>query len=271
VGTRGGEILEFADTDGNNLNDGALVQAHFEGQIWGLATNSRGNEYATTGDDGTVRIWDSDSHCKAMTRLTGPCRCVAFSRDGSHVVVGMGIPGNHNHPKTGSFVAIKLDTMTVVHEARDSVKALNVVRFSADGTILAVGSEDGVIYLYNAADAEFSDRCRIESHRAPVKHFDFSADGRIIRSQDASGTVLYHRTEDGETYHFSRKVRLGDMKFCTSTCTLNDWSSKGTFLSASTFLLFSCTYTHTHTHRYVVQSSRDNICKKSKTRSGRNG
>ena len=83
VGTRGGEILEFADTDGNNLNDGALVQAHFEGQVWGLASNSRSDEYATTADDGTVRVWDSECRLKAITRLSGPCRCVAFSRDGA--------------------------------------------------------------------------------------------------------------------------------------------------------------------------------------------
>ena len=67
VGTGGAEIFELP-TDQRQLDGNLvpLVQGHFLEELWGLdvlkGREDFGSLFTTSGDDGTVRIWDADTH-----------------------------------------------------------------------------------------------------------------------------------------------------------------------------------------------------------------
>ena len=59
------------DIEGFDMNDGPVVQGHFEHRLFGLSVNpANGTEYVTVGEDKTVRIWDTETH-RLKVSVTG--------------------------------------------------------------------------------------------------------------------------------------------------------------------------------------------------------
>eukprot|EP00947_MAST-08B_sp_MAST-8B-sp1_P001903 g1903.t1 len=91
VGTEGSEVYELSVSDGSDVNGGPVVQGHCSEELWGLALHPSKVEFATVGDDCTLRIWDCVSRRQLRSAPLGaPARTVAFSPDGTMVVVGFG-------------------------------------------------------------------------------------------------------------------------------------------------------------------------------------
>ena len=61
-----------------------------EGELWGLAVHPSSKVAATASDDGSLRIWDLETHkMTGLVKLGRPARCVGFSRDGATMAIGM--------------------------------------------------------------------------------------------------------------------------------------------------------------------------------------
>ena len=54
LGTRGAEIYEVNASNGNDLNNGPILQSHYADELWGLAMHPQRKEFATVGDDQTL-------------------------------------------------------------------------------------------------------------------------------------------------------------------------------------------------------------------------
>lgn len=145
---------------------------------------------------------------------------VAYGHLGDSIVAGLG--GSTQHAKCGTFVVLHEEDLTLVYEARDSTKAVSVVKYSPDGETLAVASEDGTIYLYAVNDEyELIGRCL--RHTAPVAHIDFSIDGEWLRSNSLSGEWFFFSTDDASFQ--SNIASMRDIEWSTSTCVYN-WHVK---------------------------------------------
>jgi len=170
VGTHGGEILELSEHDGSSLHlEGALVHSHAKGLAAGLCSHPTKDEFATVGDDATLRIWDSlDRRMTACIRLPTMARAVTYHPSGQYLCVGLGSPegserAGYYRPsdaryepaateranREGAFVVFNTESWQVVYAARDSRKWITAVRFSPDGNTLAVASADRSVYIYD--------------------------------------------------------------------------------------------------------------------------
>ena len=70
-----------------DLHDRPLVQGHYDRKLCGLAAHpSRPQEFATVGDDKTVRVWDAEKKSLVkMAVLDTMARCCHYSPDGSMI------------------------------------------------------------------------------------------------------------------------------------------------------------------------------------------
>lgn len=216
VGTQRCELIQYAlpqrldqtlpkETFQSGLKSDILVSGHFQDEVWGLAVRpstelneSSGIQYATVGDDGYLRIWDLYKHSLIKcVNLQGIARCCAYSPDGLYLAIGFGAGknqaskgGKSAKPKEDGMVkVIRFDyddkgvdfSLTQVAEIREAKQWISVVKFSPDGTTLAVGARDNSIYLYSVPN-QFKRKVKFSKHNAGIAAFDFSACGKYIQS-----------------------------------------------------------------------------------------
>ena len=122
---------------------------------------------------------------------------VAFSPDGSHVVMGCG------DGEVRIWQADGTGEPQVTHEHLDEVFG---VAFSSDGTRLATASEDGTVRV-RWIDGS-GDTLVLRGHKYPVRGVGFSRDGARVVSAGEDGTARLWRvswsgllTYFGETVH----------------------------------------------------------------------
>ena len=189
VGTQGSEIYEMNTVDGSNMNKDALVQAHFKGQLWGLAVHPNPTndpeleEFITVGDDSRVRKWDLRTmKLKKLLAMDSPARAVAYKPDGTEICVGLGAGSGKANNRDGAFVIFQpskdpLKDLAIVHEDRESQEWVRTICYSPDGRRLAIGCEDNQIYIYDTKE-NWSRTCVLNYHSAPVAALDFTEVGK---------------------------------------------------------------------------------------------
>lgn len=81
IGTAASELIEVNSITGAALARAPIVSGHFLGGLYGLAAHPMRAEYATVGDDATLRVWDAGARSmKAVTEFDAPARAVAYVR-----------------------------------------------------------------------------------------------------------------------------------------------------------------------------------------------
>ncbi|KAH8053963.1 hypothetical protein JL722_9124 [Aureococcus anophagefferens] len=147
VATDAAEIFEISASEGHSLHAAPVVVGHSERRLSGLAAHPKNDhEVASVGDDKLVYVWHADEH--RVDRLDTMARCCAYSHDGTMLAVGLGGVDHKGkrQRKDGAYVVLDSETLTIIHEARDSKMPITAVAFSPDGLTLALGSEDRALY-----------------------------------------------------------------------------------------------------------------------------
>ena len=104
-------------------------------------------EYATVGDDGTLRVWDAKSRKQLrMKELGCIARAVTYSPDGNYIAIGFGgrvggamteEQGSSSH-MDGSYMVLRSSDLVVSHQARDAQGWILDIKFSPDGQVRGV-------------------------------------------------------------------------------------------------------------------------------------
>eukprot|EP00814_Leptocylindrus_danicus_P009417 CAMPEP_0116006440 /NCGR_PEP_ID=MMETSP0321-20121206/1730_1 /TAXON_ID=163516 /ORGANISM="Leptocylindrus danicus var. danicus, Strain B650" /LENGTH=2265 /DNA_ID=CAMNT_0003474995 /DNA_START=74 /DNA_END=6868 /DNA_ORIENTATION=- len=240
VGLQSNEIFELDDADG--VCTEVITQSHFGKQLFGLDVNPvKPTQFVTAGGDKTVRLWDSLNHTVSrMVQLDSMIRCVAFSPDGKTIAIGLGGTGTKGKKdrKDGAFTILREHDFCIIHEARDSRKALTTCKFSKDSTTLAFGSLDQRIYIYDTK--RFSLVGRTKHHQGAITSIDF---GRA----DASDFVTTIRSTSSETDEIlfwdlagtqQSRSSQAEMQWDSSSCTISETHKKCAYSDGAIILCY---------------------------------
>lgn len=170
-------------------------QAH-AGPITGVATfpvekaDADSPLLATTGEDGTLRIWNRPQPAKPVESFAQKITNLVTSKDGKRLATSGLLNGRPavvvRDQKSGSRIATLLG-----HAA-----AVRAIQFSADGTKLITGSDDKTARVWDLADAKFPELSRFQ-HEAAVTAVTLNADATIAVSGSADSSLKSWTVTDG--------------------------------------------------------------------------
>eukprot|EP00164_Ancoracysta_twista_P022676 GFYU01041949.1.p1 GENE.GFYU01041949.1~~GFYU01041949.1.p1 ORF type:complete len:540 (-),score=189.64 GFYU01041949.1:33-1412(-) len=204
IGTGNNEIIEINETSAENT---CVMKSHHAGELWGLACHPSTNTFLTAGEDKTVRLWDANTRTPTETAtLPEPSKCAAFNADASQIAVGL---------NNGGFVVLSGDLSQTLHSKKDRNEMISDIKFSSNGTHLAVASHDNFIDIYEVSTMKRVGTCK--GHSSFVTHIDWSEDGKYLQSNCGAYEHLYWDA-DGNRYKYASKMR--DTEFNSFTCVL---------------------------------------------------
>uniref|UniRef100_U3IZR6 EMAP like 4 n=1 Tax=Anas platyrhynchos platyrhynchos TaxID=8840 RepID=U3IZR6_ANAPP len=196
------------------FNDGFLVevQGHTD-ELWGLASHPFKDLFLTCAQDRQVCMWNSVDHTLEWTRLLDePGHCADFHPSGAVVAIGT---------HSGRWFVLDAETRDLVSIHTDGNEQLSVMRYSVDGTLLAVGSHDNFIYLYIVTEngRKYSRYGKCTGHSSYITHLDWSPDNKYIMSNSGDYEILYWDIPSGCKLIRNRSD-CKDIDWTTYTCVL---------------------------------------------------
>ncbi|XP_066535588.1 echinoderm microtubule-associated protein-like 4 isoform X1 [Hoplias malabaricus] len=208
VGTSRNFILRGTFNDGFQVE----VQGHTD-ELWGLATHPFKDLFLTCAQDRQVCLWNAVDHTLEWTRLLDEHgHCADFHPSGAVVAIGT---------HSGKWYALDAETRDLVAIHTDGNEQLSVMRYTVDGTLLAVGSHDNFIYLYTVSDKgrKYSRYGKCTGHSSYITHLDWSPNNKFIMSNSGDYEILYWDIPNGCKLIRNRS-ECKDIDWTTYTCVL---------------------------------------------------
>lgn len=126
-----------------NLGFSPVIMGHTD-ELWGLAIHPNMPQFVTGGRDRLLQLWDSLSHSVVWSKDIGEqIQCCAFSMNGAMIAVGT---------MYGKWLIFDALTREALAQHVDGQEAIQTIEFSPDGKLMAVGSRDNYIYIYQVGD-----------------------------------------------------------------------------------------------------------------------
>ena len=237
VGTKDGKIIEIV---GDKLNE--LINGHSTSEVWGLAVGKDGVVY-TSGDDNKIIAFNSNTmktdHEATINDVAGrkykiggastlslnppnqQSRALALS-DKGHLAVAV---------NDGSLIIRTTSNLkNEVFRANDSKEWIEVMKYSPEQNLLAVGSHDTKIYIYNVNGDQYSLKGTLNGHTSFITGLDWSQDGKTIKSV-CGGYELLFWDVDSLSQVTDGATKFRDTPWKTETVKLG-WDVQGIFPAA---------------------------------------
>lgn len=225
VGTFASEIFEV---DVATKEFKTLVKGHYApskgnavtNEVWGLSMVDN-SHFLTCADDGTLRLWDAEGKKQDSFITFGSeeggdatrARCV--SSNDTFIAVGF---------KDGSFRILNKD-LSQVTLLRDRKEEISDLKFSLDGTKLAVGSHDNFIDIYTVGDFKRIGICK--GHSSFITHLDWSIDSAFLHSNCGAYELLFWDGNNGKQVP-GGATQLKDEEWATWTSVIG-WPVQGVY------------------------------------------
>ncbi len=222
VGLRSGTILEF-DVDKNAKE--TIMQAHHDGESWGLCVIEDQGKYFTSGDDNKVLMYDIETR-KVIQK--GEVR--VLDEEGKDPLAGKvkklvgGASTTSKEPPERQSRALAYDStlkhlavsdnkgdVTIRQVSFDKGSNLNVIiqtltnptewveemAYNPQSNMLAVGSHDNFIYVYKIVNEKYMPYCKLVGHSSFITGLDWSLSDSpaYIRSTCGAYELLFFNVD----------------------------------------------------------------------------
>ncbi|XP_023263404.1 echinoderm microtubule-associated protein-like 4 [Seriola lalandi dorsalis] len=180
---------------------------------YGLASHPSRGMFLTCAQDRLVCLWNSVDHSLQWSRsVEEHGHCADFHPSGAVVAIGT---------HSGKWYVLDAETTDLVAIHTDGNEQLSVMRFSVDGSLLAVGSHDNFIYLYTVSERgrKYSRYGKCTGHSSYITHLDWSPDNNFIMSNSGDYEILYWDVPNGCKLIRNRS-ECKDIDWATYTCVL---------------------------------------------------
>ena len=117
--------------------------------------------------------------------------------------------------KEGTVRVIDANALKQVKLIKDAKEWISDIKFSPDGSRVAIGSHDNAIYIYTVP--EFKRTAVIKKNTSFITHIDWSEDGQALQSNSGDYNLLFWNANDGKMLAASA---MKDEKWATFTCVL---------------------------------------------------
>lgn len=126
-----------------DLGFSPVIMGHTD-ELWGLAVHPNMPQFVTGGRDRLLQLWDSLSHSVVWSKDIGEqVQSCGFSNDGNMIAVGS---------LSGKWMVFDALTRELVTQHMDGQEPIQVIQFSPNGQLLAIGSRDNTIYVYQVGE-----------------------------------------------------------------------------------------------------------------------
>jgi len=151
------------------------------GRIYGVAYSPGGNQLATCAEDGSVRIWESETgNLLGELKKDGqPVYAIAYSPDGKQLAT-CGKGKQIRLWKTSDYQCFAI--------LEGHAKGVTCLAYSPDGKLLASGSEDATLRVWDVVSGRMVGN--VSGHEKMVHCLSFSPDGTKLFSGSGDGVVL---------------------------------------------------------------------------------
>lgn len=194
----------------------------------------------TSGDDNKIMQWDPESRKMTKTyKLTD--RRAKAKRGGASTMSRLpdsqcsrAIAGNSEwlaFAGNDGKVSIRAasDAATECHLLGDSTEWIEVMSFSPDGKMLAVGSHDNHTYVYRTSDWGLQGKCR--GHSSYIMALDWCAESKILRTNCGAYELLFFVAETCDQDPSGRSNYQNTM-WASTTCKFL-WQTEGIYPSGT--------------------------------------
>uniref|UniRef100_A0A182MKJ9 EML-like second beta-propeller domain-containing protein n=1 Tax=Anopheles culicifacies TaxID=139723 RepID=A0A182MKJ9_9DIPT len=150
-----------------------------------MATHPQVAQFVTGGRDRLLQLWDSLSHSVVWSKDIGePIHSVQIANGGDVIVAG-GVGGR--------WSVFDIVTRELLATYTDGQEVIQCLQFSPDSNLLAVGSKDNCIYIYQCTKVahRFSKIGKCSGHSSFISHLDWSKDSQVLRSNSGDYEILY--------------------------------------------------------------------------------
>ncbi|CAO1399612.1 unnamed protein product [Diamesa hyperborea] len=229
----------YVGTTRNNILEGSLqrrfnqvVFGHGR-QLWGLAAHPEDELFATAGHDKNVALWRR--HKLIWTSAVGyECISLSFHPFGSALAAGS---------SEGHLIVLNAETGSTMLTLRVCGSPLNCLEYNQVGDMIAIGSQNGSIYLFRVSRDGFSYK-KVNKIRGsqPLTHLDWSLDGCYVQTATIDFDLLFW---DVKALSAEKSpVAMKDIKWLTHNCTIGFmvggmWSNRY-YSSQATLMTTAC-------------------------------
>jgi WD40 repeat protein len=187
-----------------------LVQGHSKGHLCQVCAHPSLQEFATIGQDKTLRTWDCEE-CTPISfvRLPEMGTALAYFPDGKRLVAGL---------SSGTVIRIDADSnnITTIHDKR--TKMVTRVKFSPSGELLAVGFDHGIVDVLQVQQESCTPAFTLKC-TGSIEQVDFSTDEEVLQVSTGALDLSFWSIRASGGKQLIRPIEFRDKSWST-------WSSR---------------------------------------------